>query len=75
MSNVISIRCRTCKVKLKAPYRLVGQFCPCPQCKQPVFIQLPTPSDANILIIPPGADEPQATASVSMRKLASILKD
>lgn len=52
MSNQITLYCPNCHVKLKATLALLGRVCPCPKCRHRVVVQLPTPSDADIALVP-----------------------
>jgi len=52
MNDRISFRCPNCNARLKASIRQVGQTGPCPRCRQQVFVKLPVPSDADILLVP-----------------------
>lgn len=47
----IALHCVSCQAKLKASRQLLGQVLPCPRCRTPVFVNPPTPSDADICLI------------------------
>jgi DNA-directed RNA polymerase subunit RPC12/RpoP len=50
-TDSISFRCPTCQARLRAQRILLGRPCPCPRCRQQVIVQVPIPSDADILLV------------------------
>jgi len=52
MTERLTLRCPGCRAKLRASRALLGRSCPCPQCKRPIVVRLPIPSDAEITLVP-----------------------
>jgi len=51
MSTALIVCCHSCKAKIKAPFKLLGEVRPCPRCKQAVRIRVQPPADAGPVIL------------------------
>ncbi len=52
-SSQVSLRCPSCRARLKAARQLLGHHCPCPRCRHPVIVRVPIPSDSDIHLVEP----------------------
>jgi hypothetical protein len=55
----ISMRCPSCKARLRAARTLLGRTCPCPRCRYNVTVRLALPSDADVNLIWQHAETPR----------------
>ena len=51
MSAMLVVCCHSCKARIKAPFKLLGQVRPCPRCKQAVRVRIHPPEDAGPVIL------------------------
>jgi hypothetical protein len=50
-SPQVSMRCPSCRARLKASRQLIGKNCPCPRCRHPINVRVPIPSDSDIALV------------------------
>jgi hypothetical protein len=55
----ISLRCPSCRAKLRASRQLLGNTCSCPRCRYRITVRLTLPSDADVNLVWPPADAPR----------------
>jgi uncharacterized paraquat-inducible protein A len=53
MPEPLRLACPHCRAKLRAPRHLTGHLCPCPRCGANVMVQIPVPTDADIMLVLP----------------------
>jgi len=51
MRSPIRLRCRGCNARIKAPFQLLGQRRPCPQCGRHLTIQVQPPEDSGPMLL------------------------
>ena len=51
MRDCLEFECPHCETNLQASYRLLGSTQTCPECGGQALVQVPTPSDADIVLV------------------------